>query len=105
MDIDVLQIKVVEVIEQYGRPPTLAHHLEKLGEEFGELATAVALAHGSNLFPMQQAIADECCDMINVLLSMMEQAGFKADHRMQHKLSVLHDRIRNGRLDRKWGKK
>lgn len=105
MDIDVFQELIVATIEKYGRPPTLAHHLEKLGEEFGELSTAVALAHGSTLFPLQQAVVDECCDIINVCLSLMEQAGFKANHRMEHKLLVLNDRIKNGRLDRKWGQK
>lgn len=106
MDIDVFQEKIVATIERYGRPPSMAEHLEKLGEEVGELACTVAQA-GPNchIFNAQQKVADECCDIINVCFSLMEHAGFKANHRLEHKLLVLNERIQSGRLDRKWGQK
>lgn len=97
MDVDVLQEQITDVVTQYGRPPSAASHLEKLGEEYGELAAAVALNKNGS------TIADEIADMICVLTSMMSILDKNLQKAVLHKLATLETRMAHGRYDRKYG--
>lgn len=102
-DMETLQSKIVETITRYGRPPTPQHHLEKLGEEFGELTAQMALAGPNSSWLEQQAIVDEAIDMINVLISLVDSYGHNVDARLIWKMMKLEQRMKEGRYDRKWG--
>lgn len=97
MNVDEYQHKIVETIKAYGRPPTPAAHMRKLGEEVGELAEAVAAQNGID-------IIRECVDVINVATSLLDQAGGNLDKRIQLKIAELHQRMQEGRFDKRFGK-
>lgn len=111
MDVNDYQRQVVAVIEQYGRPATLGGHLEKLGEEVGELAHAVYAYGVFSSYPqiepqlqeLRNHIAEECCDVINVCTSLLDTLGEKLEPCLQHKIKMLEQRVANGRRDKRCG--
>lgn len=96
MDIDEYQVKIVDVVTKYGRPPTAAAHLRKLGEEVGELAEAVA--NDDTI-----AIASEVADVINVVTSLLDQRKVALGKALAYKLAELNTRVLQGKRDRKYG--
>lgn len=110
MDVNEYQTEIVKIVELYGRPPTMGAHLEKLGEEVGELAHAV-YSCGATCCPdveesmrkLELHIAEECCDIINVCTSLIDMTGCRLDQTLRDKIYVLKERITNGRRDRKFG--
>lgn len=111
MDVQAFQHEVVKVIKSYGRPPTMGGHLEKLGEEIGELANAVYLCGATvcpdvetNIRKLERHVAEECCDVINVCVSLIDMVGYNAEPLLIEKINILKERIANGRRDRKFGK-
>lgn len=105
MEVAFLEELVVATVTRYGRPPTAAQHLEKLGEEFGELSSALALIGPRATMSELEHVADEATDMMNVLISLMHHCGYSMEGRVLTKLRLLDDRMEQGRYDRKWGQK
>lgn len=95
--IDEYQMELVEVVTAYGRPPTAAAHLRKLGEEVGELAEAVAKDD-------TVGIATEVADVINVVTSLLDQQKISVRTVLQLKLDALRIRIQQGQRDRRYGR-
>lgn len=94
--IDEYQMELVEVVTAYGRPPTAAAHLRKLGEEVGELAEAVA--NNDTI-----SIVSEVADVVNVVTSLLDQQRVSLNLALQMKLDALRFRIQQGHRDRKYG--
>jgi len=97
MNVDEYQHKIVETIKAYGRPPTPAAHMKKLGEEIGELAEAVGIGNQSH-------IIKECVDVINVATSLLDQAGGVLDVQLKNKIAELNQRMQEDRFDKHFGK-
>lgn len=97
MTIDDYQIRVADVVTRYGRPPTSAAHMRKLGEEVGELAEAVA---NNDIV----GIANEVADIINVVTSLLDQRQITLGVALKYKLAELESRIVDGKRDRRYGK-
>ena len=66
--------------------PTL---LRRIGEEYGELAEAVALTLGSSV---KDSIAEELADMLNTILMLCSHLDLDAETIILAKLQVLRDR-------------
>jgi len=97
MDVHTYQQQIAETMNAYGRPPTPSAHLRKLGEEIGELAEAVS--HGQH-----ENIIAECADVVNVVISLLDQVGGSLDVALSAKIQVLNERMREGRFDKRFGK-
>ena len=103
MNMAAMQQKNKDIIQRYGRPPSAAHHLQKLGEEFGELTASMAITGPNGTWIQDQNIVDEAIDMINVLFSLVDMMGHSVETRMMLKHDLLEARMKEGRFDRKWG--
>jgi len=106
MNVQVYQDDIVGIITAYGRPPTIAAHLRKLGEEVGELAEACAilpLRINDGEEAAMNAVIEECADVINVVTSLLDKCGGKLDVALENKLVQLEVRIRDGRRDKRYG--
>ena len=98
----------VKMLNRYGRPPDLASHLRKLGEEVGELNEAVAnfyRQNGNTPVYIDDVLA-EIGDIAMVLTSMLQKvvrSEYSLLELIRKKTNVLEERMHEGRYDRRYG--
>ncbi len=100
---------VVQTLTRYGRPPDLASHLRKLGEEVGELNEAVAnfyRQNGNTPVYIVDDVLGEIGDVAMVLTSMLQKIArseVSLLELLRKKTNVLEGRMHEGRYDRRHG--
>lgn len=101
---------VVQTLTRYGRPPDLAAHLLKLGEEVGELNEAVAnfyRQNGNTPVYIVDDVLGEIGDVAMVLTSMLQKIArseVSLLELLRRKTNVLEGRMHEGRYDRRYGR-
>lgn len=100
---------VVQTLTRYGRPPDLAAHLRKLGEEVGELNEAVANFYrpaSMNNPDYVDEMVGEIGDVAMVLTSMLQKIArseVSLLELLRKKTTILEGRMHEGRYDRRHG--
>lgn len=103
------EIDVIDTIKMYGRPPDLAAHLRKLGEEVGELAEAIAndtKPSFRNDPNHSDKIIAEIGDVAMVIASMLQivaRREYSLLDLLRTKTNELRRRMHEGRYDRRYG--